>query len=125
MHDMTWRETTVSRGQAAREGRELDSASAFDDAEDGTAFARPCAQHGQPLVRNDEEGFTFAHEVDVGLRAQYVELQPSPAGGDPQHSLFATRVHDARRALAQLKQRFIDGEPPFEQSFMDNMPTEH
>ncbi|KAK3238176.1 hypothetical protein CYMTET_51797 [Cymbomonas tetramitiformis] len=134
------------------------------DTEDDTAFARLCAQHDHPLVRQDEEPFTFSEDIDVGLRAQYAGLTPT------QPSLLATRVHEARTALRELKQvaggaesdtqhfpmvhfgsatpsvigdavvehepevaietesdaliypkQFADGEPPFEQSFMDNM----
>ncbi|KAK3238998.1 hypothetical protein CYMTET_51037 [Cymbomonas tetramitiformis] len=134
------------------------------DTEDDTAFARLCAQHEHPLVRQDEEPFTFSETFDVGLRAQYAKLTPS------QPSLLATRVHEARTALRELKQvaggaesgsqhfpmvhfgsatpsviddavvehepevaietegdaviypkQFIDNDPPFEQSFMDNM----
>ncbi|KAK3278133.1 hypothetical protein CYMTET_13908 [Cymbomonas tetramitiformis] len=68
------------------------------DAEDDTAFARLCAQHDHPLVRQDEEPFTFPEHIDVGFRAQYAELTPY------QPSLLATRVHEARTALRELKQ---------------------
>ncbi|KAK3249497.1 hypothetical protein CYMTET_41050 [Cymbomonas tetramitiformis] len=134
------------------------------DTEDDTAFARLCAQHDHPLVRQDEEPFTFSEDIDVGLRAQYAGLTPT------QPTLLATRVHEARTALRELKQvaggaesdtqhfpmvhfgsatpsvigdavvehepevaietesdaliypkQFADGEPPFEQSFMDNV----
>ncbi|KAK3235216.1 hypothetical protein CYMTET_54567 [Cymbomonas tetramitiformis] len=112
----------------------------------------------------DEEPFTFSEDLDVGLRAQYAGLAPA------QPSLLATRVHEARTALRELKQvaggaesetqhfpmvhfgsatpsvidgavvehepkvtieteedaviypkQCVDGEPPFGQSFMDNM----
>ncbi|KAK3284353.1 hypothetical protein CYMTET_7999 [Cymbomonas tetramitiformis] len=68
------------------------------DTEDDTAFARLCAQHDHPLVRQDEEPFTFSENIDVGLRAQYAGLTPT------QPSLLATRVHEARTALRELKQ---------------------
>ncbi|KAK3249068.1 hypothetical protein CYMTET_41500 [Cymbomonas tetramitiformis] len=58
------------------------------DSEDDASFARLCAQHDHPLVRQDEEPFTFAENIRVGLRAQYACLKPS------QPSLLATRVHD-------------------------------
>ncbi|KAK3243162.1 hypothetical protein CYMTET_47166 [Cymbomonas tetramitiformis] len=115
----------------------------------------------------DEEPFTFSEDFDVGLRAQYAGLTPT------QPSLLATRVHEARTALRELKQvaggaesdfqhfpmvhfgsatpsviddavvehepevaietegdaviypkQFVDGEPPFEESFMDNMSVQ-
>ncbi|KAK3272144.1 hypothetical protein CYMTET_19544 [Cymbomonas tetramitiformis] len=137
------------------------------DTEDDTAFARLCAQHEHPLVRQDEEPFTFSETFDVGLRAQYAGLTPS------QPSLLATRVHSARTALRELKQvaggaepdaqhfpmvhfgsatpsviddavvehepevaigaeedariypkQFVDGEPPFEKSFMDKVSVQ-
>ncbi|KAK3287626.1 hypothetical protein CYMTET_4870 [Cymbomonas tetramitiformis] len=68
------------------------------DAQDDAAFAQLCGQHDQPVVRHDEEPFTFADDNNIGLRAQYAGLIPSPP------SLLATRVHEARTALRELKQ---------------------
>ncbi|KAK3242874.1 hypothetical protein CYMTET_47450 [Cymbomonas tetramitiformis] len=68
------------------------------DAQDDATFARLCGQHDQPVVRHDEEPFTFADDNNIGLRAQYAGLIPSPP------SLLATRVHEARTALRELKQ---------------------
>ncbi|KAK3268456.1 hypothetical protein CYMTET_23046 [Cymbomonas tetramitiformis] len=83
----------------ADENDEIVSAfkTAFDAQEDAT-FARLCGQHDQPVVRHDEEPFTFADDNNIGLRAQYAGLIPSPP------SLLATRVHEARTALRELKQ---------------------
>ncbi|KAK3246963.1 hypothetical protein CYMTET_43529 [Cymbomonas tetramitiformis] len=134
------------------------------DAQDDATFAQLCGRHDHPVVRHDEKPFTFAGDINIGLRAQYAGLKPSHP------SLLATRVHEARAALRELKQvaggaesapqhfpmvhfgsatpavidesivetepqvaiedgenalifpkRFIDNEPTFEQSFMDNM----
>ncbi|KAK3238320.1 hypothetical protein CYMTET_51658 [Cymbomonas tetramitiformis] len=84
---------------AADENDEIVSAfqTAFD-AQDDATFARLCGQHDQPVVRHDEEPFTFADDNNIGLRAQYAGLIPSPP------SLLATRVHEARTALRELKQ---------------------
>ncbi|KAK3235093.1 hypothetical protein CYMTET_54684 [Cymbomonas tetramitiformis] len=68
------------------------------DAQDDATFAQLCGQHDQPVVRHDEEPFTFADDNNIGLRAQYASLIPSPP------SLLATRVHEARTALRELKQ---------------------
>ncbi|KAK3235780.1 hypothetical protein CYMTET_54044 [Cymbomonas tetramitiformis] len=68
------------------------------DAQDDATFARLCGQHDQPVVRHDEEPFTFADDNNISLRAQYAGLIPSPP------SLLATRVHEARTALRELKQ---------------------
>ncbi|KAK3261674.1 hypothetical protein CYMTET_29429 [Cymbomonas tetramitiformis] len=68
------------------------------DSEDGESFARLCARHDHPFVRQDEDPFTFAENIDVGLRAKYACLQPS------RPSLLATRVHEAQHALRVLTQ---------------------
>ncbi|KAK3238261.1 hypothetical protein CYMTET_51714 [Cymbomonas tetramitiformis] len=52
----------------------------------------------QPVVRHDEEPFTFADDINIGLRAQYAGVKPSPP------SLLVARVHEARTALRELKQ---------------------
>ncbi|KAK3285104.1 hypothetical protein CYMTET_7270 [Cymbomonas tetramitiformis] len=91
---------------AADEKDEIVSAfqTAFD-AQDDATFARLCGQHDQPVVRHDEEPFTFADDINIGLRAQYAGLKPSPP------SLLATRVHEARTALRELKQVAGGAEP--------------
>ncbi|KAK3251890.1 hypothetical protein CYMTET_38786 [Cymbomonas tetramitiformis] len=47
------------------------------DSEDDASFARLCAQHDHPLVRQDVEPFMYAENIDVDLRAQYACLKPS------------------------------------------------
>ncbi|KAK3266131.1 hypothetical protein CYMTET_25234 [Cymbomonas tetramitiformis] len=92
----------------ADENDELVSAfqTAFD-AQDDATFAQLCGRHDHPVVRHDEEPFTFADDINIGLRAQYAGLLPS------QPSLLATRVHEARAALRELKQRFqLNPSPP-------------
>ncbi|KAK3247190.1 hypothetical protein CYMTET_43304 [Cymbomonas tetramitiformis] len=68
------------------------------NAEDDASFARLCAVHEHPLVRQDEDPFTFDEDIDVGLRAQYAGLVA------PQPSRLATRMQEAQHALQQLKQ---------------------
>ncbi|KAK3247526.1 hypothetical protein CYMTET_42979 [Cymbomonas tetramitiformis] len=71
------------------------------DTEDDSAFARLCSQHDQPVVRQDEDPFTFANDININLRAQYAGLRANSAAP---HSALAVRVQEARDSLRQLKQ---------------------
>ncbi|KAK3237718.1 hypothetical protein CYMTET_52225 [Cymbomonas tetramitiformis] len=98
------------------------------DAEDDAVFARLCIRHEQPVVSHDEEPFTFAADINIGLLAQYAGLCADSAAP---HSELAVRVQEARNSLRQLKRaaggagedskQSPDSEPPFEDSFMDKM----
>ncbi|KAK3258188.1 hypothetical protein CYMTET_32757 [Cymbomonas tetramitiformis] len=138
------------------------------DSEDAASFARLCARHDHPLVRQDEDPFTFAENIDVDVgHSTHACNPPNPP------CLLRRHVHEAQHALRELKQvaggaggapqhfpmvhfgsptsaviekpaveheptvtiesdddssiypqQFIDNEPPFEQSFMDNMSVQ-
>ncbi|KAK3247305.1 hypothetical protein CYMTET_43192 [Cymbomonas tetramitiformis] len=106
------------------------------DSEDDASFARLCARHDRPLVRQDEEPFTFAENVDVGLRAQWLVVPTRHPNTFPwNNSRSATPAvidepavgPEPRVAIETdedsgiCPQQYIDNEPPFEQSFKDKM----
>ncbi|KAK3284276.1 hypothetical protein CYMTET_8077 [Cymbomonas tetramitiformis] len=99
---------------------------AFDD-EDDASFARLCARCDHPVVRQDEVPFTFDMNIDVGLRAHAPRHFPMVHFGSATPAVIGPHAvtHEPEEpAVPHPQHQFIDGEPPFEKSFMDNVSVQ-
>ncbi|KAK3241956.1 hypothetical protein CYMTET_48326 [Cymbomonas tetramitiformis] len=88
------------------------------DAEDDAAYAKLCARHHeQPVVRHDEEPFTFADDINIGLRAQtsvpmlHFDSATTVENDTLKHDTVDIAASDTSDNDMPFRKQFADSEP--------------